>query len=70
MRELIVSFESLKDEVLSHDHDVGFAGETTDIVNHALNMLGSRLVKLEPSIDISLLYDIFNLFGKLLFKMI
>jgi len=53
--ELIASFDSLKQEVLRRDHDVGFAGETIDVISHALNMLGSRLVKMEPSIDISLL---------------
>ena len=53
MAELVKAFEWLKDEVISHDHDVSFAGDTTDVLFHAQQMLGNHLVKMTPSPDLA-----------------
>ena len=49
--EMVKAFERLKDEVISHDHDVSFAGDSTDIVFHAQRMLCDHLVKMNPEPD-------------------
>jgi len=49
MAELVKSFEWLKYEVINHDHDVSFAGDTVDVLFHAQRMLGDRLVKMTPA---------------------
>jgi len=51
--ELVKAFEWLKDEVISHDHDVSFAGDTIDVLFHAQQMLGDHLVKMTPSPDLA-----------------
>lgn len=55
MCDLVTAFECQKQEVLCRDHDTSFAGDTVDVIAHALNMLGNHLVTVEPSIDITLL---------------
>jgi len=55
MAEMVKAFEWLKDEVISNDHDVGFAGNTVDVVFHAQHMLGDRLVKMTPAPDVAAL---------------
>jgi len=49
--ELVVEFELLREEVLSREHDVGFSGETIDILLHAQQMLGSHLVAMTTDPD-------------------
>ena len=51
MTELVKSFDWLKDEVVSHGHDVSFAGDTIDVLFHAQNMLSDHLVRMTPSPD-------------------
>ena len=48
MVEMVKAFEWLKDEVINHDHDVCFVGDTVDILFHAQHMLSDRLVKMTP----------------------
>ena len=51
MGELVFEFELLREEVLSREHDVGFSGETIDILLHAQQMLGSHLVAMTTDPD-------------------
>jgi len=53
MVEMVKAFEWLKDEVINHDHDVSFDGDTVDVVFHAQHMLSDQLVKMTPSPDVA-----------------
>jgi len=53
MAEMVKAFEWLKDEVVNHDHDVSFAGDTVDVLFHAHHMLSERLVEMTPSSDVA-----------------
>ena len=53
MAEMVTAFDWLKDEVISHDHDVSFVGDTIDVLFHAQHMLTDRLVTMTPSPDMA-----------------
>ena len=53
MAEMMKAFDGLKEEVVSHGHDVNFAGDTVDVLFHAQHMLSDRLVKMTPSPDVA-----------------
>jgi glycerol-3-phosphate O-acyltransferase 1/2 len=55
--ELVVEFDRLKEEILCRERDVGFAGATIDVVFHAQQMLGDRLVRVIPTSDVAVLLD-------------
>lgn len=47
MDELVISFDKLRQQLLSENKDVGFTGDSIDVVNNALRLLGPGLVKRE-----------------------
>lgn len=47
MKQLQTDFDIVKEEVTSRRRDVGFSGETSDVIKHAMNILGPKLVKSE-----------------------
>ena len=53
MVEMVKAFEWLKEDVINHNHDVCFAGDTVDVLFHAQHMLNDRLVTMSPSPDLA-----------------
>ncbi|KAK1125192.1 hypothetical protein K0M31_006532 [Melipona bicolor] len=47
MDELIETFDLMKQELESRNKNIAFCGESIDIINHALDILGPRLIKLQ-----------------------
>jgi len=50
---MVKAFHWLKDEIINHNHDIGFDGETVDVLFHAQQMLSNRLVTMNPSPDLA-----------------
>ncbi|XP_014672916.1 PREDICTED: glycerol-3-phosphate acyltransferase 1, mitochondrial-like isoform X2 [Priapulus caudatus] len=51
MKELVRSFDWVKEEVLFLDRDLGFSGETTAVIAHALSILDNHLVNKASSVQ-------------------
>jgi len=47
MSELILSMDHLRHFVLSANRDLGFVGESGDVIIHACRLLGDELILLE-----------------------
>ncbi|XP_075238224.1 glycerol-3-phosphate acyltransferase mino isoform X2 [Lycorma delicatula] len=48
---LVSAVDSLRQELHNMNRDMGFSGETIDVVNHALHILGPALVKRERDVE-------------------
>lgn len=47
LNELILALDKLRDDFAVAHKTIGFSGESIDVINHAVEMLGTRLVKKE-----------------------
>lgn len=47
MKQLQMDFDALKEDLVARRRDVGFSGKTSDVVKHAMKILGPNLVKSE-----------------------
>lgn len=47
MEELVITFDKLRQQLMSENKDVGFTGDSIDVVNNAIRLLGPGLVMRE-----------------------
>ncbi|XP_049823463.1 glycerol-3-phosphate acyltransferase 1, mitochondrial isoform X2 [Aethina tumida] len=49
MDDLIVAFDQLKDDLIASGKDIGFTGDSIDVINYAISILGPGLVRKEKT---------------------
>ena len=53
IEELVIAFDKLRQQLTSDNKDVGFTGDSIDVINNAIRLLGPSLVKREKRLKSS-----------------